>query len=137
MADTDYSFGNPEDRIQGPDNRSDYRLTARATATLELESQVPGDADDVQYASRTLKCRIRDISAQGASLFSREPVSVGALLLAVVSLDHHIEPFDLTIEVVWCQPAGLEFLIGVKILNSDETAYVEWIEAIASAMASE
>lgn len=137
MADTDYSFGNPDDQIEGPDNRSDYRLTARATATLELESQVPGEASGVRYARRNLECRIRDISAQGACFFSREPVPVGALLSAVVSLDHHLEPFDLTIEVAWCQPEGLEFLIGIKILNSDETAYVEWIEAIASAMVSE
>lgn len=137
MADTDYSFGNPDDDTQGPDNRSDYRLTARASATLELESQMPGDASEIQHASRDLECRIRDISAQGVCLFSREPVSVGALLSAVVILDHHVEPFNLTVEVVWCQSEGLEYLVGVKILNSDETAYVEWVEAVASAMASE
>jgi hypothetical protein len=39
--------------------------------------------------------------------------------------------------VVWCQPDSSEFLVGAKILRSDETAYVEWVEAVASAMAND
>ncbi|HTN32856.1 MAG TPA: PilZ domain-containing protein [Marinobacter sp.] len=134
MADTDYSFGNLDESPQEPDNRSDYRLTARAKAILELESQVPGTDTD---GGRNEECRIRDISAQGMSLLSRESLPVGALLSALVLLDHHSEPFKLTVEVIWCQPDGSRFLVGVKILESDETAYVEWVEAVASALASD
>jgi hypothetical protein len=135
MTDTDYSFGTLDEDSQGPDNRSDYRLIARAKATLELESPTPGIAG--AEVGRNLVCSIRDISAQGLCLFSREALSVGALLPALVSLDHHSEPFRLTVEVVWCQPDSSEFLVGAKILRSDETAYVEWVEAVASAMAND
>jgi hypothetical protein len=136
MTDTDYNFGNPDEDTRGPDNRSDYRLTARAKATLELESQVPGVENDADNAGRTLDCNIRDISAQGLCLFTREPLPVGALLPALVSLNQTAGTFRLTVDVVWCQPDGPEFLVGVKILESDETAYVEWVEAVASAMVS-
>jgi hypothetical protein len=136
MTDTDYNFGNPDEDTRGPDNRSDYRLTARAMAMLELESQVPGTETEPDNDGRTLNCRIRDISAQGLCLFAREPLPVGALLPALVSLDHHADPFRLMLDVVWCQPDGSEFLVGVKIQESDETAYVEWVEAVASAMVS-
>ena len=38
MTDADYEFGNAGQGRQVPDNRADYRLTATARATLELES---------------------------------------------------------------------------------------------------
>lgn len=137
MTDTDYNFGNPDEDTQGPDNRSDYRLTARAKAILELESQVPGAETEPGNGGRTLNCRIRDISAQGLCLFTQEPLPVGALLPALVSLDQHADPFRLAVDVVWCQPDSSEFLVGVRIQESDETAYVEWVEAVASAMVSD
>lgn len=135
MIDTDYSFGSSDGGARGQDNRSDYRLTARARAILELESEVPGPADG--RSGRALICRIRDISARGLCLFSSEPLSIGALLTASVSLGNQSEEFKLTVEVVWCRPNDSAFLVGVQIIESDGTPYVEWVEAVASAMAEE
>lgn len=137
MTDNDYEFGNPEQTADGPEHRADYRLTATARATLELESEVPGLATDERGQGRRLTCRIRDISARGMCLFSKEPLSLGALLPVSVSLGKHPEPFSLMVEVAWCRPNQSEFLVGAQILESDDTAYVEWLEAIAKAMAEE
>lgn len=71
------------------------------------------------------------------SLFSKEPVSLGALLPAWVGLGETDQEFSLMLEVVWCRPYESEFLVGAQILQSDETAYVEWVEAVAIAMAAD
>ncbi|KEF32325.1 type IV pilus assembly PilZ [Marinobacter nitratireducens] len=133
MRDTDYSFGNKSETPGRQDNRGDYRLTARATATLELEASGPGisgpDTD-----GRRLECRIRDISAAGCSLFASEPLSIGALLPVTVLLEHQDEPISLAAEVVWCRPNDAGFLVGLHVLESDGTGYVEWVEAVAAAL---
>ncbi|WP_418140062.1 PilZ domain-containing protein [Marinobacter sp. MA] len=131
MADNDYTFGTRNDPPFEKDNRADYRLTARARAVLELESGIP---EEETPEARELVCGIRDISASGLCLSSGEPLSLGALLPASVSLGNHNEPFTLMVEVVWCRPNESGFLVGVRIIESDETAYVEWVEAVASAM---
>lgn len=43
MSDIDYSFGDYEDAPESGDNRSEYRLAASASVTLELESPIPDD----------------------------------------------------------------------------------------------
>jgi len=134
MADNDYSFGTRNDPPADQDNRADYRLTARARAILELESGLPEDSGS---EARELVCGIRDISAGGLCLSSSEPLSLDALLPAKVFLGNHDEPFGLMVEVVWCRPNESGFLVGVRIIESDETAYVEWMEAVASAMAQD
>ncbi|WP_372998020.1 PilZ domain-containing protein [Marinobacter sp.] len=134
MADNDYSFGTRNELPLDQDNRADYRLTARARAILELESGMP---EDSPAEARELVCGIRDISASGLCLSSAEALSLGALLPAKVFLGNHTEPFGLMVEVVWCRPNESGFLVGVRIIESDETAYVEWMEAVASAMAQE
>ncbi len=107
MADNDYTFGTRNEPPFEKDNRADYRLTARARAVLELESGLPEE---------------------------ETPEARDALLPASVSLGNHNEPFTLMVEVVWCRPNESGFLVGVRIIESDETAYVEWVEAVASAM---
>jgi hypothetical protein len=131
MADNDYSFGTRNEPPVDKDNRADYRLTARARAILELESGLP---EEGTTEARKLVCGIRDISASGLCLSSAEPLSLGALLPAGVFLGNHTEPFGLMVEVVWCRPNESGFLVGARIIESDETAYVEWVEAVASAM---
>ncbi len=140
MTDSDYDFGSAAHDRQVPDNRADYRLTATARATLELESSMPasdGAGPGLENGGRELVCRIRDISARGMSLFSREPLSLGALLPATVTLGEPSRHFSLMLEVVWCRPSATEFLVGAQILQSDGTEYVEWVEAVAIAMAAE
>ena len=136
MTDIDYSFGQREELPGGRDNRTDYRLTARAQAVLELETDPPAGANE-ETPRRQLACRIRDISARGLSLYSPEPITIGALLPVAVSLGNHPEPFRLMMEVVWCRPNDSAFLVGGQIIDSDDTAYVEWLDAVAKALAEE
>lgn len=135
MSDNDYRFGTPDDALAGQDNRADYRLTARACAILELES--PSPETPGPQGLRELVCQIRDISAGGLCLLSPEPLSLGALLPADVAFGRYEDRFRLAVEVVWCRPSESEFLVGVHIIESDETAYVEWVEAVAEVMAED
>lgn len=133
MSDIDYSFGDYDDSPENGDNRCEYRLTASAKVTMELESPVPDDTDASD--ERTLVSRTSDLSASGIRLATSEPLTTGAILPAWVSLEEVSEPFRLTLEVVWCRPAvDAGWLVGLQILESDDTAYLEWVEAVARAM---
>ena len=71
----------------------------------------------------------------GFSLISREPFTQGAILSASVDLANGASTYGLTIEVKWCRPVEQGYLVGVGVLESDETDYLEWMEAIADALA--
>ena len=140
MSDIDYNFGNDEDPHVSGDNRSEYRLTGSAQVTLELESSEPesGSGSDSSTAGRTLVSKTRDLSARGFSLTTREPLVENALLTAWLSLDGEPEAFRLTVDVVWCRPASSgQWLVGLRILESDDTCYLEWVEAVARAMSQD
>ncbi len=133
MSDIDYSFGDYDDSPESGDNRSEYRLTASARVAIELEASVPDDVDDSE--DRTLVSRTSDLSARGIRLTTTEPLTTGALLPASVSLEEVSEPFRLMVEVVWCRPADAGgWLVGLQILESDDTEHLEWVEAVARAM---
>lgn len=133
MSDIDYNFGDYDDSPESGDNRSEYRLTASAKVTIELESSLPDDAGD--SSGRTLVSRTSDLSVRGIRLATPEPLTTGALLPVWISLEDISEPFRLMVEVVWCRPDdGGEWLVGLQILESDETEYLEWVEAVARAM---
>jgi len=136
MEEADYSFGSGDITPSGPENRADYRLTAKAVAVLELESGTPGIAGDEGMPGRKLECRIRDLSVSGLSLLSSEALTPGALIPAQVTLTATAEVLNLMLEIVWCrrEPAG--FLTGARILESDDTACVEWVEAVAGILSS-
>ncbi len=134
MSDVDYDFGNRDDEPESGDNRTEYRLTGSAQVTLELESSEPEQGGD----DRTLTVRTRDLSAQGFCLSSPEPLPQNALLIAWVKLDSAQDPFQLTVDVVWCRPGDEgQWLVGLRILESDDTSYLEWVEAVAQAMAED
>lgn len=132
MADRDYEFGT-DSGITGRDQRDDYRLAARATARVQTESVEPSSARELP--ARALECQIRDISSRGFRLVSAEPFPVGALLSAEASLGKWPQAFGLTIEVVWCRQNEEGYLSGVQIVPSDDTDYVEWVEAVAEVLA--
>ncbi|MCL7944548.1 PilZ domain-containing protein [Marinobacter sp. ATCH36] len=133
MSDIDYSFGDYEDSPASGDNRSEYRLTASAKVTIELESSVPDDAGN--SPERSLISRTSDLSAGGIRLATSEPLTAGAILPAWVNLEDVSEPFRLMVEVVWCRSADAGgWLVGLRILESDGTACLEWVEAVARAM---
>jgi hypothetical protein len=136
MSDIDYTFGNDDDQSAPADNRSEYRLTGSAQVTLELESCEPESSDE--SAGRSLVSKTRDLSAQGFSLMTREPLLEQALLSAWVKLDGESAAFQLTVDVVWCRPASAgQWLVGLRILESDDTAYLEWVDAVARAMSED
>lgn len=83
---------------------------------------------------RELVCGIRDISTSGICLLSEEVPPVSALFAASVSLGNHETPFALIVEVIWCSEDVQGYLVGIRIIESDQTAYVEWADAVASAM---
>ena len=60
MSDIDYSFGDYEDAPESGDNRSEYRLAASASVTLELESPIPDVEGD--QSGRSLVSRTSDVS---------------------------------------------------------------------------
>lgn len=136
MSDIDYNFGDDDEVSSTGDNRSEYRLTGSAQVTLELESMEPESDDD--GAGRTLVSKTRDLSAQGFCLTTREPLVENALLSAWINLDGERESFQLTVHVVWCRPASAgQWLVGLRILESDDTSYLEWVEAVARAMSDD
>jgi hypothetical protein len=135
MSDIDYSFGNDDDLSGSGDNRSEYRLTGSAQVTLELESPEPDSENPDESTGRRLVSKTRDLSARGFSLVTREPLLENALLSAWVQLEEGSEEFQLTVDVIWCRPtADDHWLVGLRILESDDTAYLEWVEAVARAM---
>lgn len=135
MSNVDYNFGNNEDVPAGKDSRGDYRLSASACATLELDSGMPGSPGGLSSGSRTLECRIRDFSAGGLCLVTPQPVTTGALLSASVTLGRERPTFHFTVEVVWCREGSPgEWLVGIGIQESDGTSYVDWVEAVSKVM---
>lgn len=133
MSDIDYSFGDHDDSPESGDSRSEYRLTASARVTIELEAPAPEDIEE--DVPRNLMSRTSDLSAKGIRLSTHEPLTEGALLPVQVSLDDVAEPFRLMVEVVWCRPSTeTGWLVGLQIVESDETSYLEWVEAVARAM---
>lgn len=136
MSDIDYNFGNDDEVSASGDNRSEYRLTGSAQVTLELESTEPESG--VDGPGKTLVSKTRDLSAQGFCLTTREPLMENALLSAWINLDGEPEAFQLTVDVVWCRPASAgQWLVGLRILESDDTSYLEWVEAVARAMSED
>ena len=135
MIDDDYGFGIEDDLPSGKDLREDYRLTARARAWILLESAEPeSEPSTLDGVSDRLECQVRDISARGISLLCEASLSIGSILVAEVSLGEHAEHFRLSVEVMWCREAEWGYLIGVRVLESDETDYLDWIEAGARAL---
>jgi hypothetical protein len=131
MVDDNYEFGSSQGLPVGHDNREDYRLTARARAWLGIKSPEPGlEVPDTAL----LECQVRDISARGLSLVSSEPLALHSLLMAEISLGHQPKRFRLMVEVMWCREAGPDYIVGVHVLDSDETDYLDWMEAVASAL---
>lgn len=134
MTDDNYQFGTSQVLPPGKDKREDYRLTARARAWIQRESPEPEANQDELAGKVTLECQIRDISARGLSLVIAEPLSVNSLLMAEVSLGHQPKGFQLMVEVMWCREADEGYLVGIRVLESDDTDYLDWMEAVATAL---
>ncbi|MBN7768965.1 PilZ domain-containing protein [Marinobacter daepoensis] len=133
MSDDDYEFGAEKVLPSGQELRQEYRLIARARAWILSESPEPGSEMDGDVTEK-LECQVRDISARGFSLLCTQALSRESILSAEISLGDAGERFVLTVEVVWCRDAEWGHRVGVRVLESDETDYLEWIEAVAVAL---
>ncbi|MEX0603876.1 MAG: PilZ domain-containing protein [Marinobacter sp.] len=129
-----YSLGAPSLDTED-DQRSEFRLTGRATVSLQLEAP-DLDEDD---PGKTIVCHTQDLSSSGVRVKSLEPVPVGALLPLSVRFEGDQIAYQLTGEVVWIESRddGYYWIVGVKILKSDDTSFVEWVEAVAKVMAED
>ena len=134
MTDQNYTFGNGPELPRGHDDRTAYRLTARAIAGIQVAAREPS-GEPGQDETRVVECRIRDISTDGFSLLAREAFTEGSLLSGRIDLGNGQTPYRLMIEVIWCRPVAEGYLAGVRVLESDETDYLEWMEAVADALA--
>ncbi|WP_336366581.1 PilZ domain-containing protein [Marinobacter sp. C2H3] len=135
MNNNDYRFGSEDDTGGLRDSRADYRLTAKARAVIELESEDPEGGAVPEDSPRKLAGRVRDLSAGGCCLWLPEPVAISALLPMTIWLGSDVHNgFPLTVEVIWCRPSENGFLVGLHVLASDDTGYVDWVEAVGRAM---
>ncbi|MDC0661856.1 PilZ domain-containing protein [Marinobacter sp. SS21] len=113
------------------EKRTDYRLTGKVNVFLELDSGDPDVGDGITR----LEAFSTDLSIAGLRLQCRQPLQEGALLPATVSLVCAKEPFRLMTEVIWCRAVEERcWAAGLKILESDETSFLEWVEAVGLAM---
>ena len=131
--DKDYRFGQEASVPDGADKREDYRLSARATARLHVESAEPSGLGGSSFEGSVRTCEVRDLSASGMSLVTSEALRIGSLLTAEVHLSGQQESLRLTIEVIWQKAEGARYLNGVRVFDSDETDYLNWLEAVAEA----
>lgn len=131
--DKDYRFGQEASVPDGADKREDYRLSARASARLHVESAEPSGLGGVSLEGSVRTCEVRDLSASGMSLVTSEALRIGSLLTAEVHLSGQQKSLKLTVEVVWQKAEGARYLNGVRVFDSDETDYLNWLEAVAEA----
>lgn len=99
MSVDDYSLG-VSGKDTEDDQRSEFRLTGRATVSLQLEAPNPGDDDP----GKTIVCYTQNLSSSGVRVQTLEPVTVGALLPLSVTFEGEQIVYQLTGEVVWTEP---------------------------------
>lgn len=131
MSQQDYSFGADDPNGVDHDQRSEFRLTGRATLTLELESPEPGE---VLPPDARLVCHTHDLSVSGARVVTDELLPVGALLPVTIALAGAGGSHDLMVEVIWCEAQDGRWASGLKVVPSDDNSYIDWVDAMASAM---
>ncbi len=130
MSAYDYSLG-VSDQDTEDDQRSEFRLTGRAKVALQLEAPNPDDDDP----GKSIVCYTQDLSSSGVRVQTLEPVTAGALLPLTVTFEGEQIVYPLTGEVVWTEPRESgHWIVGIQIVESDDTAFVEWVDAVAKAM---
>lgn len=131
MTDQDpYAFGNRE-LEPDLDQRDEYRLAGRASVTLELESAEPDGAGGARVASAASS----DVSPGGLRLVTDESLTPGALLPATIHLSGESQSCSLTVDVIWCRAlADGRWQSGLKILDTGDSDYIAWMDAVARAL---
>ncbi|MFC4260489.1 PilZ domain-containing protein [Marinobacter lacisalsi] len=125
-----YTFGSDE-LEPDQDQRDEFRLVGRASVTLELESAEPGEAGQPRVAVAASS----DVSPGGLRVVTAEPLTPDALLPASIQLHGAGQTFPLTVEVIWCRVTDEgDWQSGLKILDTGDSDYLAWMDAVARAM---
>lgn len=125
-----YAFGNDE-LEPDQDQRDEFRLVGRASVTLELESAEPGEAGQPRVAVASSS----DVSPGGLRVITAEPLTPAALLPASIQLHGAGQACPLTVEVIWCRVIDEgSWQSGLKILDTGDSDYLAWMDAVAQAM---
>jgi len=115
------------------DQRGEYRLTARATVVLELESATP----DGSQPALTETCYTQDLAATGLRVHLSRRLEKGALLPMEVWFDEEPGSYRLMAEVIWSRQRPDEsWTVGLNVLDSEGCALVDWMDAVARAMSA-
>jgi len=111
------------------DQRSEYRLQEAVTVFVETFSSPAGEDRPVNniVVSKTI-----DLSANGVQVVMDKPVPIGSLLQLCVEISDSDERFHLAGEVMWLTETdeSTSYLVGFKVLESDQTHVREWKEYI-------
>ncbi|WP_166259885.1 PilZ domain-containing protein [Marinobacter salicampi] len=132
MNQDDYSFGRERPAVD-EDQRSEFRLAGRATIVIELEAPDP-EEQGLDSGVRMI-CQTDDLSVNGLRIRTPKPLIVGAWLPIEITLAENGGPYPLASEVIWCeQRKERDWLVGMKILVTEEGAYIDWVDAVSRAM---
>lgn len=119
---------------QNNEMRGEFRLTGRVFVDLLVAT----DDNNITSPEQTWRCATADLSASGLRIYTPGALTPNALLSICVHDEWEKRDYPLVIEVVWCRPvddpavvaAGNAFLVGLRIIESDDTAVLEWKEAV-------
>ncbi len=108
------------------DQRQEYRLEIQLTVFLELGSEYSQEPTIV--VSRSL-----DISANGLRVITDRELPIGSILHSCVQNQDASRRFMLVTEIKWLQPWQNtdEFLVGLSLLESENSDILEWKRYIA------
>ena len=119
--------------LRDDERREEFRLNVACSLFIEVMSPVPGDTSP----SRVVQCETLDLSANGAQVALPDKLTPGALLPLIIEVGD--KRFDLMCDVMWCREGTLSlaqgaetlYLAGIRFVESDDLAYVEWKESVA------
>ncbi len=111
------------------EQRQEYRLNSRETVFIELASA----SHDGQQPEEILVSKSVDISANGLQVLVNQPLEMNRILQVAVSLEDLESPINLITEVMWiiADETNNQWMVGLSLLDSDDTKLAEWKTAIA------
>ena len=115
-----------DDWLRPDERRVEVRLNTICKVYIPIVEVTNGDDDQPEM----ICCDAIDFSTNGVQVKSEKAVPESAILPVVIDVND--QSFSLVCEVMWCRQKGPEspFLIGLHMLDSDDSSAVEWKEAM-------
>ncbi|WP_020408860.1 PilZ domain-containing protein [Hahella ganghwensis] len=112
--------------------RTEPRLPHNEVIYVEIKSSGAVESSElgpVIRASETV-----DISANGIQVRLSQPLRVGAFIELGIIREKTGDRYDLVAEVRWQKrlPGSVGYLVGLALLESDDTSIVEWKLAVSA-----